>query len=253
MKKRSIAALAYELTLTELRVKQFQRLFGPLWWMIEPFMMSLVFYVLTRQLSGGDSQSLTFILISLTLWKFFQRSVETSLSLFSTYSYIIKQVNLPLMAPVGALVMTEFVYYLFGFGFLLLFGLSTGEIVISMAILYSIAVIGVLILFTTANVIFFATVSVFVRDLPSPMGILLSVAFFLSPGIYEIDPNAAPFRYLAYINPFYCFFPAIRNCLTSGHIIYVKELAFIGVISVILIVASYSFYARVRPTFLRVF
>ena len=91
-------------------------------------MTSLVFYILTRQLSGGDEgQSLTFILISLTLRKLFQRSLESSLTLFLTYSYVITDKSATNYS-VLALIFTEFIYFTYGFAFMLLFGFISGEL-----------------------------------------------------------------------------------------------------------------------------
>ena len=254
MKLSSILVLAFELTLADLKVKQFQRLFGPIWWMIEPFMMSLVFYILTRQLSGGDvGQSLTFILISLTLWKLFQRSLESSLTLFLTYSYVIKQINLPLMAPVLALIFTEFIYFSCGFVFMLLFGFLSGDIVLSAAIFYVPFIILAVLLVTFAFVTFFSSASVYVRDLPSPVGILLSVAFFLSPGIYTVDSSNRLFQVLSHLNPFFVFFPAMRGALLEGRVLYVPQLLTIVFIFLVFSLLSYIFYRSLRPSFLRVF
>lgn len=245
--------LGLELTKAELRTRQFQRLLGPVWWIVEPSMMSLVFFFLTSRLNySTGANHFMFIFIGLTVWRFFARAVENSPTAYLSYSYVIRQVSFPLIAANLASLFTEFVFFCCGVLFILILGLAFSKLAFGWSYLILPLLIISQSIFTLAVMIFIASAGVYVRDIPAPLGIGLNVAFFLSPGIYTVETLPPALTVLTWVNPFYYYFPAYRMILLDDQVPALLPLIVWTFVGIALCAAALLLYRKIRPNFLRV-
>lgn len=245
--------LGIELTKAELRTRQFQRLLGPIWWIIEPSLMSLVFFFMTSRLNyTTGANHFMFIFIGLTVWRFFARAVENSPGGYLSYTYVIRQVSFPLLATNLATLFTEFVFFCCGLLFILVFGLAFSKLTLGWSYLALPFLIISQSIFTFAVMVLVATIGVYVRDIPSPLAIGLNVAFFLSPGIYTVDNLPRALDFLPWVNPFYYYFPAYRMILLDDQLPPALPLIGWTLVGLLLCVAAMLLYRKTRPNFLRV-
>lgn len=245
--------LAVELTKADLHAKQFQRFLGPVWWIIEPSLMSLVFFFLTTRLNySTGSNHFMFIFIGLTVWRFFQRSVETSTFSYVNYGYVIRQINFPLIAVNLSSILTELVFFLCGMLFIFAFGGIFGMLSFGWTYLFLPVLVLSLLLLTLGVAILVSVAGVYVRDLPPPLTLFLSVVFFFSPGIYNPGEISGPLIFLATINPFYYYLPAFRDILLADQLPSLAPLFIWSLVAICLVAVSSWLYSRVRPRLLRI-
>lgn len=253
--QRTVATLhlGIELTKAELRTRQFQRFLGPVWWIVEPSLMSLVFFFLTNRLNyTTGANHFMFIFIGLTVWRYFARAVENSPVAYLSYAYVIRQVYFPLLAANLATLFTEFVFFCCGLLFILVFGFAFSKLAFGWSYLVLPLLIVSQSIFTLGLMVFVASAGVYVRDIPPPLAIGLNVAFFLSPGIYTVDSLPPMLGFLPYVNPFYYYFPAYRMIMIDDQVPAFLPLAAWTVVGVVLCIASLLLYRKIRPNFLRV-
>ena len=249
----SILHLAAELTRADLHAKQFQRFLGPVWWIVEPSLMSLVFFFLTTRLNySTGTNHFMFIFIGLTVWRFFQRSVENSTFSYVGYSYVIRQINFPLIAVNVSMVLTEMVFFLCGMLFILGFGAIFGMLSFGWTYLFLPVLFVSLGLFTLGAVILVSVTGVYVRDLPPPLTLFLSIVFFFSPGIYNPGELTGILSLLAAANPFYYYLPAFRDILLKDQLPPILPLLVWTTVAIGLVALSTWLYGRVRPRLLRI-
>lgn len=249
----AVIQLAIELTKAELRARQFQRLLGPIWWIIEPSLMSLVFFFLTNRLNYSTGAShFMFIFIGLTVWRYFARAVENSPVAYLSYSNVIRQVSFPLLASNLSSLFTEFVFFCSGLLFILIFGFAFSMLTFGWSYLAIPLLIMSQSIFTLAVMVLVATVGVYVRDIPPPLSIGLNVAFFLSPAIYTVDSLPRVLDFLPWINPFYYYFPAYRMILLDNQLPPFLPLIGWTLVGLLLCVSAMLLYRKTRPNFLRV-
>lgn len=249
----SVIHLGWELTTAELRARQFQRLLGPIWWILEPSLMSLVFYFLTNRLNySSGANHFMFIFIGLTVWRYFARTIENSASCYLSYTYVIRQVSFPLIAANLAILFTELIFFGCGLAVIILIGLSFSQLTIGWSYLFLPLLLLTQSIFTLAISIYISCLGVFVRDLPPPLAIGLNIAFFLSPGIYVIDSASNIMNLLSWINPFYYFFPAYRSILLNNEMPQLSPLIGWFLVGLILSIGALFLYKKIRPHFLRV-
>lgn len=249
----SVIHLGWELTTAELRTRQFQRLLGPVWWIVEPSLMSLVFFFLTNRLNySTGANHFMFIFIGLTVWRYFSRTIENSATNYLSYTYVIRQVSFPLIAANLAILLTELVFFCCGLAFIFLFGLVFSKLMLGWSCLALPLLILSQSIFTLAISIVVSCLGVYIRDIPPPLSIGLSVAFFLSPGIYTIDENSLVTKILSWINPFYYYFPAYRSILLENQLPSMLPLVIWSLVGLAMLGLSMLLYRKLRPNFLRV-
>lgn len=96
MKKIRYLELVWHKALAELRVEASRAYIGLLWWVLEPVLYMLAFYIAFGSgIRGGGTRAMLFLLIGLVPWKWFASSVQNSTSSLSANSGLIQQVYFP--------------------------------------------------------------------------------------------------------------------------------------------------------------
>lgn len=245
--------LGIELTKAELKARQFQRMLGPIWWIIEPSLMSLVFFFVTSRLNyASEANHFAFIFIGIISWRFFSRSIENSSTSYLGYAYVIRQVYFPLLAVNVANLLTEFVFYCCGLLFLIVFGVALGKIQIGATYLVLPLLIVSQAIFTLGIMIFVACIGVYIRDIAQPLAIFLNIMFFLSPGIYTADNLPSYLDFLRYVNPFFYYFPAYRSILIENSMPLMIPFILWTIVGLIICMCAIKTFYKIRPNFLRV-
>ena len=241
-----------EMTRADLKARQFQRLLGPVWWIIEPSIMSIAYFMLTMSLKYSTGQNhFMFIFIATTIWKAFTRPLELSLFAYVSFSGVIRQISFPLVAVNVTHLVTELFFFGVGFFFIfilgMIFGLPFGASLIGL-----VPLIICQILITFGLMICIACLGVYLRDLQGFMSLGLNFLFIMSPGIYDADALPRVAQKVSVLNPFYYLFPAYREILIKNKFPDYGPCLLWSVIGLILIYFSTLLYRRVRPGFLRV-
>jgi lipopolysaccharide transport system permease protein len=110
-------------------------------------------------------------------------------------------------------------------------------------------IIVIQLLFTTGLAYFAAAGTTIVRDLPQALGPLFLLAFYLTPIIYSADHVPASVHFLVALNPVAVLLDAYRALILGGTIPPLLPLAYTTLLSLVLALAGWRFFRRVRPIF----
>lgn len=211
---------------TDLKAEVADSYLNRLWWLLEPFFNMLVYVIVFGSVMGQSIENYAlFVFSALLMWNFFSRIVNYSVKLVRSNRDIVTKVYIP-----------KFVILLSNM-FLNLYKLLFSLIVlVAMMILFRVQIgFGSLWLFVAylTLVIFAFGLSmvllhfgVFVDDLSYAVGILLSMAMFLSGVFYNINSTLdTPFRELMlYCNPAAICIDSMRQALLYNTVANVPQI-----------------------------
>src|SRR5437588_6475229 len=106
------------------------------------------------------------------------------------------------------------------------------------------------ILFTLGFAYIVAGLTVYVRDVPQTMGIILNIWFYLTPIVYPRSLIPGRFRSIVFsINPMVAFVDAYRGLILAGRFDQWDEFARTTIFSIFVFTVGFSLYRRLQPAF----
>lgn len=221
-----------------LKVRHKRTFFGYLWWMLDPLIFMLIYYILVVVImQRGDNDYLVFVFLALLPWRWFTSSVNEGVVSIKNRSKLIKQIYFPKVVLPIISIASNTVSFIIAFGLLilLLLILTITGFKIGLAVLFLPFIIIVQLLFTIGITIILSHLNVFYADVENLVKYLLRIWFFLSPGIYSI--TMIPDKYLPIfrLNPFTLLFESYRDSVIRNIIPNLSGLLILGIISIILI------------------
>ncbi len=201
------------LTIRNLKVRYSTSLLGYLWSVLDPLLMSLIYWFIFTKLmhrSLGEDPYIVFLLCAMLPWMWFNGAVSDSTVAFRRDAKLVRSVALPRWIWVARFVCAKGIEYLLSLPVLALFAiLSPGTQVNWMLLLYPLGILlmGVLILGVGLII---APLAVFFRDFERATRIVLRVLFYASPIIYGASDLPAAAAPLAWINPLSGIFALFR-------------------------------------------
>ena len=201
------------LTIRNLKVRYSTSLLGYLWSVLDPLLMSLIYWFIFTKLmhrSLGEDPYIVFLLCAMLPWMWFNGAVSDSTVAFRRDAKLVRSVALPRWIWVARFVCAKGIEYLLSLPVLALFAiLSPGTQVNWMLLLYPLGILlmGVLILGVGLII---APLAVFFRDFERATRIVLRVLFYASPIIYGASDLPAAAAPLAWANPLSGIFALFR-------------------------------------------
>lgn len=239
--------LLRELVLTELRASTAQTKLGWLWWLLDPILMMLIYWMIVVQLLGKGAGRYEpywiFVYFGLVTWKHVSTSSARAANILNAQKGLIRSVAFPTMVLPIASSISSFAFFLFGFATLLLMACVTPLPAHSGSWLPLVQVPPLMVLqalLTTALALPLACLGVVYRDFNGLVPHILRIAFYLSPGLYGADlvyekvtssygPGLGGLLYHGYMaNPFAVIMTGYREAVFYGrflHPLYYLQLA----------------------------
>jgi len=234
-------------------------LLGNVWWIIDPLLQMLVYYVLVGVILGrGGPGYPLFIFSAILPWKWFESNVRDGVAAVTSRERLIKQIYFPkLVLPVAATISG---IVNFAFGLIPLFAL--------MALAYPdklsawvllIPVIAVCqLVFSLAFAIAISALNVFYRDIGNLSRHLLRFWFYLSPGLYGLEEVAKLskdnhlVKWWFILNPMTHILGSYRDVIYYGQAPDWIGLGGVTGVSIVLLALAILLFKRVEPTFAKV-
>jgi lipopolysaccharide transport system permease protein len=217
--------LIYELTRREISERYSGQVFGALWTIGHPLLLTLIYififgFVFRARAGGALDMPLdytAYMLSGIIPWLVFQEAMSKSSMVIISQANIVKQVIFPLevlpIKSVLATIVTEIVFLIL----LLIYTLITSHF-----IPWTYLLLPILILFQALAMIgvsfLFSCVGAYFRDLKDFVQIFLSVAFFILPILYLPESIPAAVRPILYLNPLSYMVWCYQDVLYFGHI-----------------------------------
>ncbi len=218
---------------------------GYLWWLLDPLLFMLVYYmvvVVVFQRSGKNQPYILFLLCGLIPFKFFSQSVVQSVESIIRAAPIIKSINFPKAIVPLSVVMTNLIYFFFGMlvaVFVALLYSRSYPTMVNINYLYFPFVLAVQLLLTIGLSFIVSVFSIYFTDMKNILSHLIKAWYFASPGLYSLDRLPESARKYMLINPLTGIMSSYRQIMMFDNHPFHLDLAVSALVSLLLFVAGY--------------
>ncbi len=244
--------LIWELTARNLKVRYRRSVFGILWSILNPLFNALVFtFVFSTLLKSPIERFAVFITVALVVWNAFASSVLEAMSTVTGSAHLVTRVRFPSEVLPIATVLTNMINFV----------LATPSIFIVMAItrtslhvqmvMYPLAFI-CLFCFSLGIAFLAAATNVFFRDTRNFLDVLISLWFFLTPIIYNLDAVfISPWgqRLVYWLNPMASIVTLFRHMFYTGYWDAPSFVLRTSVASVMVMIVGWLFFLSLSDKF----
>lgn len=200
------------LTKRDLKVRYSTSLLGYLWSILDPLLMSLIYWFIFTQVftrTVGEAPYIVFLICALLPWVWFNGAISDSTRAFLRDVKLVRSVALPRWIWVGRIVLSKGIEFLLSLPVLAGFAIFTGARVGWELVFFPLGVVLMAALVLGLGLII-APLVVFFRDLERATKLVLRVAFYGSPIIYGASDLPEFARPLAWFNPLSGIFALFR-------------------------------------------
>ena len=233
------------LTRRDLKVRYSTSLLGYLWSVLDPLLMSLIYWFVFTQVFSrtvGEQPYIVFLLTALLPWMWINGVVTDSTRAFLRDVKLVRSISLPRWIWVGRIVASKGIEFLLSLPVLAMFVIATGASVSWELVFFPLAV-ALLALLGLGLGLIIAPLVVFFRDLERAAKLLLRVLFYASPIIYGASDLPEFAQPLAWLNPLSGIFGLFRAGFFPGQLDWALVLAS-AVETLLLLVIGFAVFRR---------
>jgi len=239
----------------ELKARYRGSVLGFVWSFINPLLLlsiyTFVFTVILPNRNEIAQPYALFMFCGILPWNWFASSLlEASGSLVSGGN-LIKKVLFPAEILPIVNVLANMVHFFLGLTILVVFIIAYRHWPDPAGLLWFPVAVLIQLVFTAALAMFFAALTVHFRDIRDLLSNLLMFWFFATPIIYPwLDPNVIKYHRLFDLNPFTHLAVTYQEILFfPGPVGHARWLLALGAASIVLFLAAYWFFDRLRDSF----
>jgi lipopolysaccharide transport system permease protein len=231
-------------TYADLRAEAAKTYINYLWWIVDPILSMLVFYVVFGVLLGrGGDGFVAFLLTGLVFWSWYNQTLSHAGNTILSAGGLMNQVHVPKLVFPVVTILTDFTKFCVVLAVLLLFLWLSGYAV-SAAYLALPFVIAIQLMLCTALSLLLAGIVPYLPDLKLVVNNLIHLQFFLS-GIF-FAPSEIPEQYHTwfYANPMATLIESYRDILLNGTWPNAVRLTVIAVVCCVVLAAAIALIKR---------
>ncbi len=236
-----------EYSRSELREQHFDSIFGQLWLILNPLLLSGVYFLLIV-IIGGSGGALRYGHLTASLFLFYlvSNSLSGGVKSVTAGQRLILNTAFPrMMLPISATVIAFFKFVPTLLVFLIMrtiLGLPVGW-----EMLWSIPIILIALVFALGVAILISTINVYFRDIASFLPYLIRTLLYLSPILYEASALKPELKILEHINPLFSLLDSWSRAIVHAQTPELSSmLAASGWAFGVLFVGTYFFLSRER-------
>jgi teichoic acid transport system permease protein len=236
-----------EYSRSELREQHFDSIFGQLWLILNPLLLSGVYFLLIVIIGGsGGAIRYGHLTASLFLFYLISNSLSGGVKSVTAGQRLILNTAFPrMMLPISATVIASFKFIPTLFVFFIMrtvLGLPFGW-----EMLWAIPIILIALVFALGVAILISTINVYFRDIASFLPYLIRTLLYLSPILYEASALKPELRILEHINPLFALLDSWSTAIVHAQTPELSSmLAASGWAFGVLLVGTYFFLSRER-------
>jgi ABC-type polysaccharide/polyol phosphate export permease len=208
---------ARELSRTQLRAQHFNTALGQLWLILNPLLLTLVYFVLVDILRRGTRGPDFFahLMVGLFAFHFFSQAVQQGAKSVVSGGKLVLNTAFPrVLLPLSS-VQTAFLRFLPTLPIYAVVHIATG-LPINLQLLWAIPVFALLALFAAGMTMLLSAAQVYFRDISSFLPYIMRIWMYASPVLYYLHEVPSQFRWVVDINPLAPTLGAWSQALTEG-------------------------------------
>jgi homopolymeric O-antigen transport system permease protein len=246
--------LISSLVARELKARYRGSVFGFLWSFINPLLLLLIYtFVFTTVIPNEEPRTKPYALFmfsGILPWTWFATSLSDAAGSLLAGGNLIKKVLFPAEVLPIVSVLANMVHFFFGLTILVVFLLVYRHYPSASDLVWFPVAVAVELVFATALALLLSALTVHFRDIRDILSNVLTLWFFATPIIYPwFQPNVQRFHTLFNVNPFTHLAVAYQEILFFGHIGHWRWLLALGAGSIVLFLACYWVFDRLRDSF----
>lgn len=200
------------LSARDLRVRYATSFLGYLWSVLDPLVMSAIYWFVFTQVfqrSVGEDPYIVFLIVALLPWVWFNSAVGDFTRAFRKDSRLVKSTAIPRSIWVNRIVLSKGIEFLFSLPVLVLFAVFSGATVSWSLLWFPVAMVMQVVLLVGLGLLV-APLCVLYADLERTTALVLRALFYASPVIYSFRDLPAPFHTIGAFNPLAGIFTLYR-------------------------------------------
>jgi lipopolysaccharide transport system permease protein len=246
--------LISSLVARELKARYRGSVFGFLWSFINPLLLLAIYtFVFTTVIPNEEPRTKPYALFmfsGILPWTWFATSLSDAAGSLLAGGNLIKKVLFPAEVLPIVSVLANMIHFFFGLTILVVFLLVYRHYPSPSDLVWFPVAVAVEFVFATALALLLSALTVHFRDIREILSNVLTLWFFATPIIYPwFQPNVQRFRTLFNVNPFTHLAVAYQEILFFGHIGHWRWLLALGAGSIVLFLACYWVFDRLRDSF----
>jgi teichoic acid transport system permease protein len=236
-----------EYSKSELREQHFNSVFGQLWLVLNPLLLSGVYFILIVIIGGAtDSTRYVHLTASLFLFYLVANSLTGGVKSVTAGQRLILNSAFPrIMLPVAAVVIALFRFFPTLIVFLLIKAVVGSPFTFQM--FWAIPILLITIFLSLALAITISCINVYFRDIASFLPYLTRTLLYLSPILYEAAALNPSLRVIEVINPLFPILDSWSRALVHGEVPQISSmLQGLAWATGIFVAGTYFFLSRER-------
>jgi len=226
-----------------------QTILGPLWFIIQPLLTTLIYIVLFVQVAKidvGGVPTLAFYLSGVTIWNYFSDSLIKTSNVFQGNASIFGKVYFPrLIMPLSVVIsslMKFAIQFLLFVGVVLYYTYVTHEIQPNIWVLMTPVLLLMMACFALGVGMIFSSMTTKYKDLSFLLAFGVQLYMYATPVVYPITAMPEKYRWIVTSNPLTGIFECFRyGYLGKGNFDPQSLIFSAGFISVILVIGTLIF------------
>jgi lipopolysaccharide transport system permease protein len=246
--------LISSLVARELKARYRGSVFGFLWSFINPLLLLLIYtFVFTTVIPNEEPRTRPYALFmfsGILPWTWFATSLSDAAGSLLAGGNLIKKVLFPAEVLPIVSVLANMVHFFFGLTILAVFLIFYRHYPSLSDLAWFPVAVAVEFVFATALALLLSALTVHFRDIRDILANVLTLWFVATPIIYPwFQPNVQRFHALFNVNPFTHLAVAYQEILFFGQIGHWRWLLVVGAGSILLFLACYWLFDRLRDSF----
>jgi ABC-2 type transport system permease protein len=200
------------LSARDLRVRYSTSALGYLWSVLDPLVMSGIYWFVFTQVfrrDVGENPYIVFLITALLPWVWFNSAVTDFTRAFNKDARLVRSTSIPRSIWVGRIVLSKGIEFVFSLPVLAMFAIFGGATVNAALLLFPVAVVLQVILLLGLGLIV-APLCVLWGDLERTTRLVLRALFYASPIIYGVADLPGVFKEIGAFNPLAGIFTLYR-------------------------------------------
>ena len=236
-----------EYSRSELREQHFDSVFGQLWLVLNPLLLSAVYYLLIVIIQGkSDSTRYAHLTATLFLFYLIANSLTGGVKSITAGQRLILNTAFPrIMLPISAVVIAIFKFLPTLIVFIVIRAFV--GLTFTWEMLWAVPILGISILLALGLAITISCINVYFRDIASFLPYMTRTLLYLSPILYEASSLKSNIRALEVFNPLFPILDSWSRTMVHGQVPQTSSvLQGLAWAVGIFIIGSYFFLSRER-------
>lgn len=224
---------------------------GFLWLYLDPLMFMLIYSFVVQVVFSSKTENFNvFVLIGLTAWNLFSRSVLIGATAITKHKGVFEQVYFHKFVYPTIYVVSYVYEFLISF-LLILFMMLVARIPFTIHIFESFFVLIAQTLLTYGCTLIVSNIGVYLFDLRNILDFTLKFFFYFTPIMWSFDQRNFPGMWILKLNPMAVIIGSYRSCLLYGKSPVYLYLIIISLFSCVLIKIGYNSISKHEDEYAR--